>query len=294
MNPSNEPRNNGNGIRRRRLTIAFGVIAAGVLIGGGIYWLYSRSHEWTDDAAIEAHVLPISSKVAGQISRVAVADNQRVAQGDLLVEVDPKDFEVRLAEARAMLAAADAEARRSAADAARNKRLFERDQISRQLFDKVLADADVAKAKAEVARAQVVAAELDLSYTKVTAPEAGRVTKRTAELRQFVQVGQPLMAIVPDEVWVVANFKETQLARIRPGQPVRISVDAYPGREFDGHVDSIQRGSGARFSLFPPENATGNFVKVVQRIPVKIVFDQLPTDVFLSPGMSVTPVIHLK
>jgi membrane fusion protein (multidrug efflux system) len=142
----------------------------------------------------------------------------------------------------------------------------------------------------------VAQGELELSYTKVTAPEAGQVTRRTVEPGAFFQPGQAMLALVPVRVWVIANFKETTLGRIKPGQSVEITVDAFPGRVFKGHVDSLQAGTGSRFSLLPPENATGNFVKVVQRVPVKIVFDE-PTDVpprRLAPGMSVIPEVHVE
>jgi membrane fusion protein (multidrug efflux system) len=130
----------------------------------------------------------------------------------------------------------------------------------------------------------------------VVAPRAGRVTRRTVELGAYLQTGEALLALVPDDVWVVANFKEKQLERIRPGQPVRMSVDAYPGHEFKGKVDSLQDGSGARFSLLPPENAVGNYVKVVQRVPVKIVFDEpLNLSEFdLAPGLSVVPKVRVQ
>jgi membrane fusion protein (multidrug efflux system) len=143
--------------------------------------------------------------------------------------------------------------------------------------------------------AAVRQAQLELSYTKIVAPEAGRITQRSVEPGRYVQVGQPLLSIVPDRLWVVANFKETQLHAMRPGQAVAITVDAYPTRTFRGHVDSIQAGAGAAFSLLPPENATGNYVKVVQRVPVKIVFDDPPDphDV-LGPGMSVVPTVTVR
>jgi membrane fusion protein, multidrug efflux system len=144
-------------------------------------------------------------------------------------------------------------------------------------------------------RAKVEQASLNLSYTKIYAPAAGYVTRKTVEPGVFVQVGQPLMAIVPPEVWVIANFKETQLTQMKAGQPATIAVDTYPGVTFHGHVDSIQRGTGSRFSLLPPENATGNFVKVVQRIPVKIVFDR-PAELakyLLVPGMSAIPEVKI-
>jgi membrane fusion protein (multidrug efflux system) len=269
----------------------FGALALGA---GAFYWAHSAAHESTDDAAIEAHVLPISSKVSGQVLEVAVDDNRHVEKGDLLVRIDPRDYQVKLDQARAELAAARADASRAAADAGRAKQLFDKDDISKQVYEKAVADADVLKARAEVADRKAYAAEMDLSYTRITAPEAGKVTKKNAELQAFVQVGQPLMAVVTDDVWVVANFKETQLTRMRPGQEVTVEVDAFPGRELKAHIDSIQSGTGARFSLLPAENATGNFVKVVQRVPVKIVFDEPVAGMTLAPGMSVTPTVHLK
>lgn len=152
-------------------------------------------------------------------------------------------------------------------------------------------------ASAEAKRLEAVTAQarLNLSYTRILAPVAGRITRKQVEPGMYVQVSQPLFSIVPRELWVNANFKETQLTAMRPGQPVTIRVDAYPGRDFSGHIDSIQRGTGARFSLFPPENATGNYIKVVQRVPVKIVFDALPPDApLLAPGMSVVPKVKVK
>lgn len=160
-----------------------------------------------------------------------------------------------------------------------------------------LSRAGIHTAEAEVAHAAAVVrtAELALSYTRITAPESGLVTHRTVEAGAYVQAGQALLAIVPRQVWVIANFKETQLAHMRPGQPVAVSIDAYPQRSFTGHVDSIQAGSGPRFSLLPPENASGNYVKVVQRLPVKIILDG-PWDsaLVLGPGMSVVPAVRVR
>ncbi len=210
-------------------------------------------------------------------------------------EQAPPSLPEKLDQARAALASAQAEARKAAGDAASAKELFAKDRISRQSYDHALAEAEVAKAQAELSRKKADSAELDLSYTRISAPDAGKVTQKSIEIRSYVRVGQPLMAIVPSEVWVTANFKETQLTRMRPGQKVAIRIDAYPGREFRGHIDSIQAGTGARFSLLPPENATGNYVKVVQRVPVKIVFDGPPGSLPpLSPGMSVDPVVDLR
>jgi membrane fusion protein (multidrug efflux system) len=159
------------------------------------------------------------------------------------------------------------------------------------------ARAQVTAAQAEVAEARAELRQTDLqkSYTTITAPEAGRVTNKSIEPGNYVQVGQPLFAIVPSQVWVTANFKETQLTDMRPGQPTEVEVDAYPSRALRGHVDSIQAGSGARFSLLPPENATGNFVKVVQRVPVKIALDEQPgVQEVLGPGMSAVPDVKVK
>ena len=150
-------------------------------------------------------------------------------------------------------------------------------------------------ATAQVAQAQAAEeqAEANLSRTVITAPVAGRVAHLSAAKGGWAAVGQALMMFVPRDVWVTANFKETQLSKMRPGEPVTIEIDAFPGRKFAGHVDSIQPGSGTAFSLLPAENATGNYVKVVQRVPVKIVFDQ-PPDVLLGPGMSVVPTVEVR
>jgi membrane fusion protein (multidrug efflux system) len=155
---------------------------------------------------------------------------------------------------------------------------------------------DVAEADAARAEAEAEQARLNLSYTKIYAPISGHVARKSVEMGAYVQTGQPLLALVDPDVWVIANFKETQLAKMRPGQPVTVTLGAHPDASFAAHVDSLQRGSGARFSLLPPENATGNYVKVVQRVPVKIVFDD-PKQVeqyALGPGMSVLPSVKVS
>ena len=154
---------------------------------------------------------------------------------------------------------------------------------------------ETAAAAVQQAEARVRQAELNLSYTKIIAPVAARVTARTVDVGNYVQPGQALLALVPTNVWVTANFKETQLTYMRPGNPVKVHVDAYPNQNFKARVDSLQAGSGARFSLLPPENAVGNYVKVVQRVPVKIVFDEaLPANLDIAPGMSVEPKVKVK
>jgi membrane fusion protein (multidrug efflux system) len=153
----------------------------------------------------------------------------------------------------------------------------------------------MALAQWKAAQTNIAAAQLDLSYTKVFAPCDGRVTRKSVESGNYVQIGQQLMSIVPSDVWVVANFKESQLKKMKPSQPVLVAIDALGGKKIRGHVDSVQAGSGAQFSLLPPENATGNYVKVVQRVPVKILFDEpLPADHVLGPGLSVAPGVRVS
>ena len=142
--------------------------------------------------------------------------------------------------------------------------------------------------------AEVEQAKLNLEYTKIYAPQDGKIAARSVEKGNYVNVGQPLMNIVPEQVWVVANFKEIQLTNMKPGQPVRVKVDTYPNKRFKAHVESIQRATGAKSSLFPPENAVGSYVKIVQRVPVKIVFDEDISNYNIVPGMSVVPKVKIK
>ena len=336
-----------------------------LLFYGLRYLADSLTHEWTDDAFIDASIVSVAPKVAGQVKKVHVESNQRVKAGDLLVEIDPRDLAVQLDQKRAAVdsakanvalfkavaelshtqvvtaeatakqsaaeaAAAQANAEKAKADLKRAEDLTQNHTISPQEFDAAKASAiaaeaslkaaqekaasnraKVAEAQAQVEAAQkavergeaqarqtepdVQTAELNLSYTRVTAPMDGYVTKKAVEGGDYIQVGQKILALVPRDLYVTANFKETQVEHIRPGQPVRITVDSASSRAFTGHVDSIMAGSGARFSLLPPENAVGNYVKVVQRIPVKILFDEpVGAGHVLGPGMSVVPSVHVK
>ena len=415
--------------RRSFLPIAAGLVIIGALAYGGYLWHYSRTHASTDDAYIAAHIAPIGARVPGTVIEVPVDDNRDVKAGDVLVRLDPRDYEVALAQARAaaeaakadlenarvnvpltdettqslvhqaeaaleaakdagQVAAHDLEERRGqlkaqrAAEAAaaaavgqtaadlerarldreRLRQLVEAKMVAQQDFDHAdaafkvsqaaldVAHQRVAQAREQVAqaeaamrsqtatvaqtrrrqeeaaaalrnaqgqrqqvkvrRAQVDAAqgkvaqalanlrqaELNLEYCTVRAPVGGRVSKKTVEVGQVVQSGQALLALVDlDRVWIVANFKETALTHVRPGQRATVAVDTYPGTVFKARVESIQAGSGAVFSLLPPENATGNFVKVVQRVPVKLVFDAGENARhLLVPGMSVVPTIELR
>ena len=338
--------------RRRRLPMLLVAIAVvAVVVGAFFWWLQARQWESTDDAFIDVHMVQVAPQVAGRIARVLVDDNQLVKPCDVLVEIDPANFQASLdqalasqANAAAQLAQAQAQQEVDQANAEQSlaqigvaqasaqvaEIQLKRDRaqaaakaISSQQLDNSIANAQssaaslvaakkkhasdeallavaasqiaAAKASLEGAEAQVAQARLDLSYTRIVATETGRIAHKNVAPGSYVQVGQNLMALVPLKVWVTANFKETQLDLIRVGQPVEIRVDAYPDRVFKGHVDSFQPGSGAAFSLLPPENATGNFVKVVQRVPVKIVFDD-PPDLQrpLGPGMSVVPSIKVR
>lgn len=432
--------------KKSRSKLPFFIIGAIILVGaisGLIYWLEVRNYETTDDAFIDGDVIRVSPKVSAYITKIYVKSNQPVHKGDLLVELDPKDYEAKLEQAKAQLRAAQAqfdqskaqvnltrtttnasqtqaqsgvetarnnvEQTRASADAKKSQIrqaqnavktaqanlaqtrsqvpqaqanlnlaqkeydrrlvLFNNGDISKQSLDQAtnalqtaqaqldaaqkqviaaqsrvgeaqanvsvaqnnyqqsLAQVDVTKsqvgesigrlqdanaaperidvsqtqvgnaeANIEQAQAAVHQAELELSYTKIYAPDDGIVTGKTIEEGQLVQAGTPLLALSQsDDVWVVANFKETQLELMRVGQPVDIEVDAYPSEEFHGHVESFQAGTGSRFSLLPAENATGNYVKVVQRIPVKIVFDEKPDNLhLLAPGMSVEPSVKVR
>jgi membrane fusion protein, multidrug efflux system len=343
-----------------------GICLVFIVAAAGLY-LYARSasYESTDDAFIAAHTIEVAPKIAGKVDTVPVKDNQLVKKGDLLAQIDPRDYDAQLdqkqaslesvkAEATSAQAAVDqqianvrslqatleqdradeqasqAQADQTSDDLRREQDLYNthvvsiQDLIHSQVANraaqanlesakkKVAAgDAKLAEGQAEVRTfqalveyvlaqekqngASVESAKLNDSYTKVYASETGRITHKSVEPGDYVQVGQSLMALVPSEIYVMANFKENQLRLMRPGQPVEVEVDALGGRKFEGHVDSIQMGSGAAFSLLPPENATGNYVKVVQRIPVKILFDQVPdVGLPLGPGESVVPTVKVQ
>jgi membrane fusion protein (multidrug efflux system) len=309
------------------------------------WWMDARQYESTDDAFIDGDIIPISPQVAARTLSVVVNDNQAVKKGDVLVLLDPIDYQVvldqkkatetsmrgkveeartELAVARANVGQADAEvnvARTNALNMQQNLDRMEgldpRARAQQQMDDAVAnqrssgatvqeAQAKVTAAQAQVLEAQAAlltaqsdvlkaaadtqAAQIQLGYCTITAPCDGVITHKNVEPGMYVTLGQPLFSIVPRDVWVTANFKETQLDLMRPGQEALIAVDAYPEKTYHGKVQSIQHGTGSTFSLLPPENATGNFVKVVQRVPVKIVFDPGETDDAdhpLSPGMSV-------
>jgi membrane fusion protein (multidrug efflux system) len=296
-------------------------------------WNYGRSHESTDNAQIDGHIVPVLAKVGGYVKTVNVNENDHVNAGQLLVQLDDADYRVRLQQAQADLAAAEAtsggggfsgqaqsqvqsatgqratldaqigaakaNADKADADLARAKELAAKLIISNQQLDAAQATAAVAHANLLAAQRQASAAggsvntaeagvrvasartmasraaaenaQLQLDYTRITAPASGEVSRKQVEVGQLVAPGQPLLSIVADTgIWVTANFKETQLATIRPGQPVEFEIDAYGGCVGEGTVASVSGATGAKFALLPPDNATGNFTKVVQRVPVRI------------------------
>ncbi|MFL5542004.1 MAG: HlyD family secretion protein [Longimicrobiaceae bacterium] len=336
--------------KKKPILPILGVLLLALIGYFGYRWWEGRNWEETDNAQVEGHVTPVLPRVGGFVAQVRVEENQPVHAGDTLLVIDDRDLRAKLAQAEADLSAAEeqtaggsgqAEAQAAAAraqagaaratigaaqanaekarrDVERLRPLAERNIVSKQQFDAVVAASEAADAqvraarenanaaastataagagvrvtrsKIESARAARDAAALQLGYAVVTAPMDGIVARKSAEVGQMVQAGQPLMTIVPlGDVWVTANLKETQTRDLRPGDPVEVEVDAYPGHTFHGRLQSISPATGARFSLLPPDNATGNYTKVVQRIPVRVRFDggQDPAHP-LRPGMSAT------
>ena len=288
------------------------IIGAILLVLG---WLYLSSFETTDDAFIEGHIIRISPKVTGTIEKLYIDDNAYVKKNDLLVEIDDRDYKARYDQAKATYemalhkqTSAKVDLTVAEQDFNRYKLLYEKGAVSKQEFDRAESkfvaaqQAVFSKSKDKVADAELKRleaimrqAELELSYTKIYAPEDGKITNRSAEEGAFINTGAPLFSIVPEKRWVVANLKETQLNKIRVGDKVKIKIDAYPHLKLEGKVDSIQSSTGAKSSMFPPENAVGSYVKVVQRVPVKIVFTtNLDTQYSIEPGMSVVPKIFIN
>jgi multidrug resistance efflux pump len=247
------------------LTVVGVSVVAVATIAAWLSWLNARHYETTDDAFIAARSFSVAPKVGGYVTDVPVTDNQHVNAGDVLARIDNRDYKIAVDQAKAQVSVGEAN------------------------VANIQAQIDNQHEQVAQATAQVDQANLNLQYTNVVAAEAGRVVKLGAAKGTFVTAGQSLAMFVPDELWVVANYKETQLNDMRPGQPVEVRIDAYPGRELSGHVASVQPGSGTAFSLLPAENATGNYVKVVQRVPVKITIDNWPPDLPVGPGMSVVP-----
>jgi membrane fusion protein (multidrug efflux system) len=277
-------------VPRRYLAGGLGLLIA--LVAFVYYEL--GSFETTDDAFVDGHIAPISSQVEGRVTAVLIQDNQMVKKGDILARIDPKDYVFKRDMAQADTLAAQAQLQEALKDQSRYQKLLVRQEVSKQEFDHTSLKVRNAQAQFMRAQATLDLAQLNLDHTLIKAPLDGQISARTVEQGAYVQVGQPLLSVVSPQVWVTANFKETQLTRMKPGDPVTIHVDAYPGVTFKGRVDSIQAGTGAVFSLLPAQNATGNYIKVIQRVPVKIVFDGPDGSHPLWPGLSVSPKVDLR
>ena len=287
---------NANDPKKPKLVkILSGLLIIGI-VGIGIYIFTSVSHESTDDAYIEGRIHIIASKVSGTVAKVNVEDNQLVKKGDLLVEINPIDYILKVKESAANLEVRKATLEQSLRDYKRAESLFNGKVIPKEKYEFVLTAYNLAKAQVSATLQQLNISRQNLRYTKIYSPVDGYVTKKSLEIGNQIKTEQPLMAIIGlRDIWLTANFKETQLKKVKKGQRVQIKVDTYPGKIFTGKVDSIMAGTGAAFSLFPPENALGNYVKVVQRIPVKIIFDQnTDQDHMLRLGMSCVPTIFTK
>ena len=282
--------------KKRKVIKILAVIVAAGLLGAGIYIVHNLNHETTDDAYIEGRIHSIAPKVSGTVLRVNVEDNQLVKKGELLVEIDPLDYILKVKEAGANLEVRKATLEQSVRDRDRAEALFNGKVIPKEKYELALTAYNLAKAQVSAAEQQLNISRQNLRYTKIYSPADGYVTKKSVEIGNQIKAEQPLMAIIGlNDIWLTANYKETQLKNVRKGQHVLIKVDTYPGKVFTGTVDSIMAGTGAAFSLFPPENALGNYVKVVQRIPVKIVFDKnTDQDHVLRIGMSCVPSIITK
>jgi membrane fusion protein (multidrug efflux system) len=384
--------------RAKRLYVILAAVGGVVLIAWGAFALVSSGKETTDDAQVAADIVPIASRVPGQIVAVHVTENQPVQRGALIAEIDPRDLEVKVAqaegeletaraqaaesnaklriaratasggftaaeaavessresvntqvstvsEARAGLQRAEANAQKAAADWERARGLGEKGDISRAQVDSARAanesaqaevaaararlqstinaqqlaqanvkqaqgrlaqsapveaqvgaaeaTANLSRAKVRTAQAQLDAARLALSYTGITAPADGIASRLSVHPGSLVTAGQPLVQLVPRRTYVIANFKETQVRAMRPGQRVHIQVDALGGEDFEGKVESLSGGTGASFSLLPPDNASGNFVKVVQRVPVRISWNG-PTSDRVAAGSSAEVTVYTK
>jgi membrane fusion protein (multidrug efflux system) len=338
--------------KRPKVIIIAAIVLLILIVAGVLFWLYERQFESTDDAYVDGNIVQIAPRVSALVLARHINDNQLVHPGDLMIELDPTDFEVALEQARAQLAASEGRLAQAQAQIGASRASVEQSSAqidaalvtltnatldlqryesvdirarSKQQLDNAIAAENSAKAQVEQARAAKISAEanvstadaaikaaegdvktaqanvhraeVNLGYCRIYAPCEGRVTQRNVEVGDYMQTAQTMFMLVEPDVWVTANYKETQLKYMKPGQPVTLTVDELSGRKFNGRVDSIQAGSGSRFGVLPAENATGNFVKIVQRVPVKIIFDHgaNTNDAdLLSPGLSAYPRVKVR
>lgn len=282
-------------LQRHPFAVVFGLaLAVAVAASAYLYWDNAEHFETTDDSAIAARQFAIAPQVVGNITAVLVADNQHVGTGAVIARIDDRSYRIALHQAKAQLAHDQAVLRQAQRDLARYQTLLRQNSIAGQQAEDQVYVAQQDQATVALDQANVENAQLNLDRTVVKAGQPGRVVNLAGAVGQYATAGMALTVFVPDEIWVTANFKETQLDAMRPGQPVEMRIDAYPERSIHGHVASIQSGSGPAFSLLPPQNATGNWVKIVQRVPVKIAIDDPPADVALGPGMSVEVTVRVN
>lgn len=320
-----EMKDNGSSSQpRKKMTtkkMVMYVVLAIILVVGGFYgykeYRYYTTHVVTEDAQTDGHITPVRARVSGYVTQVLVKDNQPVVKGQIVAQIDTTDYALKVRMAKSALSSAKASLEVAIAaenqakvsldkaqlDYKRVSDLYKGGATTRQKYDDIKAALDAAQATFDEAKQKVAQvrvqikqqqdqldfAKLQLSYTHIVAPGTGKISKKDVEVGQLIQTGQPLMAVTDTKsVWVTANFKETELDHIKVGQTVKISVDAYPDMTFLGKVESIAGATGAKYALLPPENATGNFVKVVQRVPVKIVLTENKVDRPLQLGLNVT------
>jgi membrane fusion protein, multidrug efflux system len=258
-------------IRRGAKQLSFAAVLL-VLLGGIGYFLYDQyKYESTDDAYVSAYATQISPKVSGIVTHVLVQENQKVIAGQILVQIDRKDYDAALSDAVASLGALAAQLKSAELDFKRSALLLKSQAVSQQSFDRAQAGFLDLDRRTKAAEARVEEARLNLEYSSVRAPSDGVIARRSVDIGTYIPVGTAVLGFVPsNERWVDANFKETQLSSIVPGRPARVTVDAIPGKTYDAIIESISPATGATFTLLPPDNATGNFTKVTQRVPVRI------------------------
>ncbi|WP_291516247.1 HlyD family secretion protein [Bdellovibrio sp. ArHS] len=278
--------------KKKKILSGIGALAA----VGCLYFIYEHfMYVTTDNAQVEAHSVMIAAKVGGYVKAVHVSEGVRVKQGDLLVELDERDYQNTLRQIRGELSSVEARKRDLEKNQRRLSELLSKGVVSQQQYDGASTAFAEAKAKFEALSAQVAQAELNFENTKIKAPSDGFIAKKSVEVGQLAAPGVPLIGFVDSgERWVTANFKETEIEGVQPGKRVNIDVDAISGKSFVGVVESISSATGATFTLLPPDNATGNFTKVVQRVPVKIKFENVTAEEVeaLKAGLSAFVKVH--
>jgi len=280
--------------KRRNFLWVLGGLA---LVGGSWFVREQLVWEGTDDAYVQAHVLMLAPRVAGTVSKVLVDENEEVKAGQLLVQFEGQDYATAQSQAQADTASLQADLRQAQADFDRAQKLLADGVVTQQQYDQAQARSNGLAQRLRAAEFKAKQAQLNVGYTQLLAPTDGFIAKRSVEPGMVVPAGQPLLGFVgSQERWVTANFKETQLERITPGREAEVEVDALPGRVFKGEVESLSSGTGSTFTLLPPDNASGNFTKVVQRVPVRVKLPGLTADDIrrLQAGLSAVVSVRVR